>query len=276
MGKTVRKKIMEKQKLIQIILKDTAELNEIACELGSSNDLSKFELEIALSKSKLIYQEFELLNELSSREHSGKFDNSAFDRPWVPFLPESEETTGIPEPVPAIQEPGQHHAEDNGFKEPEGEPEKDSPEQKPQKIAVEQGLPEKPPKEPFEKPEEEEVKIPDIAPDEEIENNRKTVGEHFIKGKSLNDLLTENKTQELKLPGSHIEKLEYAIGLNDRFQYTRELFDNNPELFKNTIRQIDQLSSLDEAVSYLNSHFKWKKTDTSIQFAKLVKRRFPD
>ena len=114
----------------------------------------------------------------------------------------------------------------------------------------------------------------EITPEEETESIKKTVGENFIKGKSLNDLMLENKTLDKKLASSPITKLETAIGLNDRFQYTRELFDNKPELFRETVQEIDQANTLDEAVAYLNSNFKWKKTDTSIQFAQLVKRRF--
>ncbi len=86
--------------------------------------------------------------------------------------------------------------------------------------------------------------------------------------------MLENKTLDKKLASSPITKLETAIGLNDRFQYTRELFDNKPDLFRKTVQEIDQADSLNDAIAYLNSNFKWKKTDTSIQFAQLVKRRF--
>jgi len=131
----------------------------------------------------------------------------------------------------------------------------------------------RPPETVTEKPEKSE-EIPVEAEEEEVATTKKTVGENFSKGKSLNDLMLENKTLDKKLASSSITKLETAIGLNDRFQYTRELFDNKPDLFRKTVQEIDQANNLDEAVAYLNSNFKWKKTETSIQFAQLVKRRF--
>ena len=33
---------------------------------------------------------------------------------------------------------------------------------------------------------------------------------------------------------------------------------------------------LKEAVNYLQTHFKWKKNETSLKFVSLIKRRFPN
>jgi hypothetical protein len=265
---------MEKQKLIEIILKDLGELNEIASELSNSNGPSKFAMDIALSKSKLVYQELEFLNELHLSETSAKAEDPVYEEPQLPFPSNMEEAI-----EPETQEDGPEETgldstmEVPDFEEAAQEDQVGIDDTEEQTTTIEEYVQEEHLKETVKKTVLDEDEIQSEEEEEDI-NIKKTLGDHFIKGKSLNDFLTESKTSDNKLPGSHINKLENAIGLNDRFQYTRELFNNNPELFRNTIQQLDRLNNLHEAVAFLNSNFKWKKTDTSIQFAQLVKRRF--
>ncbi|KOH46672.1 hypothetical protein [Sunxiuqinia dokdonensis] len=272
--------MMEKHKLIQLILKDLEELNEIANGLRRSDQLSRFELDIALSKSKLVFQEFEYLKELHDWNAEKDSPRPASTATSVPSQPEPK-IESVREKLTATEaEPTQD------VNEPE---ERELPKAKPQANTVpEPEMQELVPAAPSElektehrktEPEAEQApaaveKTSETEAEEETENIKKTVGENFVKGKSLNDLMLGNKTLDKKLASSPITKLETAIGLNDRFQYTRELFDNQPDLFRKTVQEIDQANSLDEAVSYLNANFKWKKTETSIQFAQLVKRRF--
>lgn len=290
---------MEKQKLIQIILKDLRELNDIADGLGRSQGLSNFEIDIALSKSKLIYQEFQFLQEIEKQKVE------------IPSIPKPVEApvkeTLADHPAPQVETVAQEEAEEERPTEtptaekPETVSEEKVEEQHKHETAAEASITEEEiaaeiKNEPLESttatkeaieveeivaktpaPEEEPQKKDDTIDKEELTEEpteQKIVGENFAKGKSLNDLLLESKTLDQKLANSPIEKLETAIGLNDRFQYTRELFNNNPELFRDTVKEIDQSTNLEEAVSFLNSNFKWKKTETSIQFAQLVKRRF--
>lgn len=289
---------MEKQKLIQIILKDLRELNDIADGLGRSQGLSNFEIDIALSKSKLIYQEFQFLQEIEKQKVE------------IPSIPKPVEApvkeTLADHPAPQVETVAQEEAEEERPTEtptaekPETVSEEKVAEQHKHETAseasiTEEEIAEEIKNEPLESTttkeaiEVEEIAAKSPAPEEEPQKKddtidekgpteepteQKIVGENFAKGKSLNDLLLESKTLDQKLANSPIEKLETAIGLNDRFQYTRELFNNNPELFRDTVKEIDQSTNLEEAVSFLNSNFKWKKTETSIQFAQLVKRRF--
>lgn len=272
--------MMEKHKLIQLILKDLEELNEIAHELRQSDKLSRFELDIALSKSKLVFQEFEFLKELNGQ---GAEKEASKQEPIPASAPTQagaqmeevrdrleEMEAGSKQEVKETDKPElqEERAQPTFSQKPEmsvTSASKTSENENPparQKVTIEEQAPE---------PEKESAEIEE---EEEAENIKKTVGENFIKGKSLNDLMLGNKTLDKKLASSPITKLETAIGLNDRFQYTRELFNNQPELFRKTVQEIDQAASLNDAVAYLNSNFRWKKTDTSIQFAQLVKRRF--
>lgn len=264
---------MEKDKLIKIILKDLEELNEIAAGLSTSGNLTKLELDIAVSKSKLVYQEFEFLNDLNRRQVNDVSPST--NTISTPIIPEEKVVEEVKHEVTVTESLGKDPEPDKIIEEPKNTVEEKAPqpEIKEEVVAVTEDKAEKPITEQEEPPKKEE---PETEEEEPGSPQQKTVGEHFVHGKSLNDLLTESNRLDHKLASTPIEKLEAAIGLNDRFQFTRELFDNNADLFRSTIQYIDQSENLNDAVAFLNSNFKWKKTETSIQFAQLVKRRFSE
>lgn len=100
------------------------------------------------------------------------------------------------------------------------------------------------------------------------------LGDSFLKGKSVNDLISEQQKMEYKFSNRPVSSIQAAIGINDRFQYIRELFDGNNEKFLEAVKALDSMQDIHEAVDYLRHHFKWKKNETSLKFVNLVKRRF--
>lgn len=264
---------MEKDKLIKIILKDLKELNEIAAELSASGNLTKLELDIAVSKSKLVYQEFEFLNDLNRRQENNVFPSTSTIS--APIIPEEKVVEEVKHEATATENSEKEPEPDKIIEEPKNTVEEKAP-QPEIKEEAEEVIEEKTKESITEQKEPPKSEGPETEEEEPDSPQQKTVGEHFVQGKSLNDLLIESKRLDHKLASTPIEKLEAAIGLNDRFQFTRELFDNNADLFKSTIQYIDQSENLNDAVAFLNSNFKWKKTETSIQFAQLVKRRFSE
>ncbi|QIA07296.1 hypothetical protein [Draconibacterium halophilum] len=113
-------------------------------------------------------------------------------------------------------------------------------------------------------------------PESSVANNR--IGDRLIKDKSVNDLLSGNddKKLEYKISNSPVKSIQAAIGINDRYQYIRELFNGSAESFAKTVVDIDKLDDIQQAVAYLQENFKWKKNETSLKFVNLVKRRFPN
>jgi len=72
-----------------------------------------------------------------------------------------------------------------------------------------------------------------------------------------------------------VDDIMVAIGLNDRFLFTRELFNNDAELFTKTIGVLNQKGSWENAAAFLNDNFSWDSEDpTLILFLSFVKRRF--
>jgi hypothetical protein len=106
------------------------------------------------------------------------------------------------------------------------------------------------------------------------QSEKKVFGEQFTKETSLNDKLASANVHESKFKAQPIASIKGSIGLNDRFLFTRELFGNDGTLFESTIDQLDQFTTILEAVEYLEKHFQWIKNNASLKFMELVKRRF--
>ena len=89
-------------------------------------------------------------------------------------------------------------------------------------------------------------------------------------------MAADSTNLEAKISSRPVTSIKSAIGINDKFQYIRELFEGNAESFNKTVDELDALNNLNEAVDYLKNNFKWKKNETSLKFVALVKRRFPN
>jgi len=115
----------------------------------------------------------------------------------------------------------------------------------------------------------------ELAGEEVADEANQRLGDSFSKEKSVNDLVnTDNTKLEYKLSNRPVSNIQSAIGINDRFQFIRELFDGNADNFSKTVTEIDAMKDIKEAVGYLQQNYKWKKNETSLKFVNLVKRRF--
>ncbi len=94
------------------------------------------------------------------------------------------------------------------------------------------------------------------------------------KNSTFNDSIGETKNKETKLNSGPISSLKAAIGLNDRYQFVREIFGNNTEKYNKVIDHLDKLETIQQAVEYLKSQLTLQKTETSMKFVDLLKRRF--
>jgi hypothetical protein len=121
------------------------------------------------------------------------------------------------------------------------------------------------PEEPVSEEEEEE---------EEEEADQPPVAETFQKERSLNSTLGESKAAETTISNSPITSLRAAIGLNDRFLFIKEIFNNNSEKYNTIIDQLDKMETIQQAVDYLKVNLSLQKNEISMKFVDLLKRRF--
>lgn len=105
-------------------------------------------------------------------------------------------------------------------------------------------------------------------------NEKAVMGEKFHKERTLNESLGESKAPDSKLTSGPITSLKAAIGLNDRFLFTREIFNNNSAKYNEVIDNLDKMDQIQEAVEYLRANLTMQKNEASMKFVELLKRRF--
>jgi hypothetical protein len=94
---------------------------------------------------------------------------------------------------------------------------------------------------------------------------------------SVNDVLANKKevVEDIKQIGKPVDDVKKAFGLNDRFYYQRELFNNNADLFNQTLDQINSMDTYDSAISFLQSNYSWgSDNEAGEAFIRSIKRRF--
>ena len=69
------------------------------------------------------------------------------------------------------------------------------------------------------------------------------------------DVMAEKQAWRTDRPGSQVKNVISAISLNDRVLLINVLFREDPILFQNTINAFNGMSSLNEAISYIQTNF---------------------
>jgi hypothetical protein len=119
----------------------------------------------------------------------------------------------------------------------------------------------------------EKTETPPSSPEEEPATAEPPKTEADESHQLVNDILSQKKSESgyQIIP---INSIWDGIGINDRFLFIRELFENSSAKFETTVTALDQLATIQDAVNYLKMNFKWTKTEASQRFLVLVKRRF--
>ncbi len=261
---------MENKKLINILTKDMGELEELIADMKLKQQFDVLEMEFIHTRAKGVLQ---LLQMLDSRKE--------------PVLPAGGEENKILEKLKdKVEKVSQITSEINtdggGHQEPEEESEQEQREQ-PLPGVIPEPSEHEPEAAPEERKKEENVSPKQEEEDEDMlqEEIRKPeiggrLGDSFLKSKSVNDLITDQVKLEYKLSNRPVISIQSAIGINDRFQYIRELFDGDNRKFLETVKALDSMDNIRQAVDYLRVNYKWKKNETSLKFVNLIKRRFQE
>jgi hypothetical protein len=76
------------------------------------------------------------------------------------------------------------------------------------------------------------------------------------------------------LQNKPIGDLTKAIGINDKFLFTKELFNGNAELYARSIRQLNEFTDINDALIYIQENFNWDgKNEAANQLIDLVRRK---
>ena len=271
---------MEAKKILGLIKEDIAHLEEITRDFSVEKLPSSDDVDLSIIRAKALLTELELLQKLTSLEKP---------EPHITYNTELQSITPYSPKVPTngeieIAQTTVVQDEINAFKPEVAELVETKIELEIDKVGKapmpEMGLvlpiTEAP------------VVIELIVPDERQLANEHNKGETHHTGtdlqKSINERLMESnqvkndfqptENASLGYPVTPIKLIWDAIGINDRFLFVRELFENNSSKFEATVKAIDELSSIQEAVNYLKLNFKWNNSEASQRFLILVKQRF--
>lgn len=250
------------------------ELEELIAELKSQENIDSLEMEFVHSRAKGLLQLMQLFEAKLKRNSSEPL--SDVEQKKVEKVQQTIEAAAIQkDELPEQEKPVEREeAGHQGKPAVEDSRETVKKEKEPEPEVVNQ-----------EKPATEETRRENNVEQEEKdddmleEDNERTeansrLGDSFLKGKSVNDIITDQNKLEYKLSNRPVSSIQAAIGINDRFQYIRELFDGDSDKFLETVKTLDSMQNIKEAVDFLRRNFKWKKNETSLKFVNLVKRRF--
>jgi hypothetical protein len=97
----------------------------------------------------------------------------------------------------------------------------------------------------------------------------------FMHEKLAEKVLSTKKDLTSSLQSKPIENIEKAIGINDKFLFIKELFQNNGQVYKETVEHLNHLKSEEEALNYIAENLSWDSSDPVVEkFTELVRRRY--
>ena len=105
-------------------------------------------------------------------------------------------------------------------------------------------------------------------------NNTTTIADKLSKQRqSMQD---QSSSDDLKRQGiTPISDLTKAIGINDKFQFIKELFGGDSDRYTDSIRMLNNFNNLSDAYSHIDANFNWDKNNEVVKrIILLVRRRY--
>ncbi|MCQ2344746.1 MAG: hypothetical protein MJ002_07520 [Paludibacteraceae bacterium] len=85
----------------------------------------------------------------------------------------------------------------------------------------------------------------------------------------------EHTTLASTINSSHIETIQSAITIADRFRFQRELFSGNGALMSSTIADLNSFSTMEQAEAYIKEKFDWDSNNQAVSdFLAIISRKF--
>ncbi len=264
---------MDKETLINIILKDLGEIETMVRSFQGQKNIPSAFIDLTESKLTHLSQELSLLKEINIGTSSAQTEDLPEASDSNPVVSEKQPET-IEEKIES-----QHKIE-----EPETPVVTEAP------VVQEEVMEEAPVVEKIKEPEihqvepanVEEVLIqsePIVKPEtKETKDNNKTLGESLIaEKKSVNDKMANTQVSNLKktLKGKPVADLSKGLGINDRFMFQRELFEGRNELMNQTLQQLNDMPDYNSACSFIQSNFTWdEEAEATKAFYNYIERKF--
>lgn len=130
----------------------------------------------------------------------------------------------------------------------------------------------------------EEIKTPEVPENREINKSPEHVSkpifaDRFTSEGILGEKISTSRSESdfaASISSKPVTDITVAIGLNDRFYYIRELFDNSAEVYSKTLSKLNKATSLGEAINILDKSIVSKPdADAYSSITDIIKRKFP-
>ncbi len=252
---------MDNKKLMQFLLRDAGEMEKLISEIRVAGSFDPLDMELLQTRISGIRHMLEAVCRTEVISHPKEEEREHLmlkNQPEEVALTEIKSDTTRPQPVIKKERREEKSVQVKEIIPPPPEPiikEVNTPAEV-TGAAIGQVM----------EPEENESKI--------AREEKHILAEKFVAGKSINDLLVEKSRNDSKFQGLPLSSLTAGIGTNERFLFTRELFNGDMDQFNETLQRLDAMHSLPEANSFLRENFTWDKNETSLRFIELIKRRF--
>ncbi len=265
------------------------ELELIIRQLESDNNPSKIDIDLALEKTRNLYEILLNLEKVNLRvtDHS----SGTSGKTVVPADPETVqddreyENEGImPDPVhKQKEEPGPVYGKSDI--ESASESKEQEEQDKKQKTRGDTGDSIKPDNQPPVKSIPGDAESPTDKDEKGPESKKKNgsqeieiVADRYQSSQNYIDRALANKKGNsdltARLQSRPISDLRNSIGLNEKFLFIKELFKGRPEKYNQCIDSLNQSTSFEEAMNYIRSNFSWDENDEATKkLVNLVKRK---
>lgn len=106
-------------------------------------------------------------------------------------------------------------------------------------------------------------------------NKKAILGESFHPEQPMLYEIISSKTLTEEYPGAPVDDIRKALGINDRFYFQRELFQNNAHEFQQLLDTLNGLENFEQACTLLQNRLDWAHTQKDAEaFLHIVRRRF--
>lgn len=93
----------------------------------------------------------------------------------------------------------------------------------------------------------------------------------------INQAIANKQTKKdltTRLQSKPIKDLRNSIGMNEKFLFIKELFKGRPENYNQCIDDLNQSATYEEAINYIKNNYSWEENDEVVEkFINLLKRK---
>ncbi|MGF1585013.1 MAG: hypothetical protein ACFCUM_06805 [Bacteroidales bacterium] len=257
------------------------ELEIIIRQLNSDDKPAMIDVDLALEKTRELYEILMKLDTGWDQEEKSKRQFPAKGKHVVPPDPETDKTENVFQAEEVIPDPVREHKDNlkNSLREDIRQDDDRELHKSRQSVSAREEIPEskKETEMPVEKKDNgqgktEKMKKKQNGPQEiEIVADRYLTSQNYINQAMANKQGNDISSRSQSKP---VADLRSSIGLNDKFLFIKELFSGRPDKYNQCIDNLNQASSFEEAIAFIEENCSWEEgNEVAEKLLSLVKRR---